>query len=172
MPVALNTINLGVIVQECVKRIRHWRVPPHWTRADWQDEVTAQAEAAAYEASREYDTSQGVPLNAFVHQRVVASVLTRYRQEWAYGRRCTSIADVDENALGNSSCSCDVHELLSFALTQLPQNDRWLIEQLFWDRYTETEIGKLLGISQQAVSKRKRAILHDLRCWLDAPEKT
>jgi DNA-directed RNA polymerase specialized sigma24 family protein len=56
-------------------------------------------------------------------------------------------------------------------MTDLPDSDRQLIERLFWQGFTETEIAGGLGISQQAVSKRKRRILTALRRILDRKEK-
>ncbi len=54
-------------------------------------------------------------------------------------------------------------EQLKQSLTSLPEADRHLLEHLFWEGRTETEIADGLGISQQAVSKRKRKILTALR---------
>jgi DNA-directed RNA polymerase specialized sigma subunit len=62
-------------------------------------------------------------------------------------------------------------ELLSCALALLSQTDRWLIEELFWARHTETQIAGVCGVSQQAISKRKRAILRNLRGWMNAAEE-
>jgi RNA polymerase sigma factor (sigma-70 family) len=48
-------------------------------------------------------------------------------------------------------------------MTDLPEDDRRLIECLFWEGRTEQDIAGRLGITQQAVSKRKRKILLKLR---------
>ena len=45
----------------------------------------------------------------------------------------------------------------------LREPDRRLIEQLYWERCTECEVAERLGISHQAVSRRKRTILDWLR---------
>ena len=44
-------------------------------------------------------------------------------------------------------------------MTGLSEADRRLIEHLFWEGWTEAKVAGRLGISQQAVSKRKRKIL-------------
>src|SRR5215467_11308288 len=56
-----------------------------------------------------------------------------------------------------------LHELLPHALADLSQPERRLIQQLFCDGNTEAEIVQCLGISHQAVSKRKRAALRHMR---------
>jgi DNA-directed RNA polymerase specialized sigma subunit len=56
-------------------------------------------------------------------------------------------------------------------LTRLPAADRRLLERLFWEECTETEIASGLGITQQAVSKRKRKILTELRRDLNRTDK-
>ena len=49
------------------------------------------------------------------------------------------------------------------AVARLAATDRWLIEQIFWHGKSEAEVSKHLGISQQAVSKRKKSALRALR---------
>src|SRR5205814_4140325 len=76
-----------VLWARCWMRVRSWRVPPRWSAGDWWDEARAQGQAAACRAWREFDARRLVPLDAFLYRRVVDAVWTRYRQEWAYGRR-------------------------------------------------------------------------------------
>ena len=60
--------------------------PPRWNPLDWWDEARAEASLAACAAALDYDPSRGVPRAAFLYERILAGVWTRYRQEWAYGR--------------------------------------------------------------------------------------
>jgi len=53
------------------------------------------------------------------------------------------------------------------ALSQLSERERFVIEQLFWDGWTEAEIAQELGISQQMVSKIKGKALRKLREMLN-----
>jgi DNA-directed RNA polymerase specialized sigma subunit len=62
-------------------------------------------------------------------------------------------------------------EALHQGLAKLAEQDRWLIERLFWEGQTEAEVAKEIGISQPAVSKRKCAILRELRYRLDPSGK-
>lgn len=71
-----------------LKRILRWRTPPNWSRGDWAGEVESLAVCAMVVATVEYDSSRGVPFGAFAHQRILTSVLTRFRQEWAFASRC------------------------------------------------------------------------------------
>jgi RNA polymerase sigma factor (sigma-70 family) len=152
-----------------LRRICAWRVPPHWSRSEWFEEMKAQGIAAAWQAVYDFDPERGVPLGAFVHQRVMTSALTRHRQEWAYAMRCGSQANEkgQGSRTGDSLYSPAVYELLRDALARLSAPDRWLIVRLFWEGRTEAEIAAALGISHQAVSKRKRAVLQELRVWLE-----
>jgi DNA-directed RNA polymerase specialized sigma24 family protein len=171
--------DLNLVVNQCWKRLRSWQVPPHWSPVDWQDEVIAQAHSAAWEALGDYDTSRGVPLNAFVHSRVIHKVWTRYRQEWSYASHCAPQVDGEEleQAIESFGGSWEIQDpsesfrqSLHDALILLSPGDRWLIEQLFWVGHTEAEIAKLRGVSQPAINKRKRAILSNLCGWLHATE--
>jgi DNA-directed RNA polymerase specialized sigma subunit len=48
-------------------------------------------------------------------------------------------------------------------MSRLVDDDRRLLERLFWEGSTEAEVAGMMGISQQAVSKRKLKILSELR---------
>lgn len=48
------------------------------------------------------------------------------------------------------------------ALKQLDDEERWLIEKLYFYEYTEKETAVILGVSRQAVNKRKQKILKKL----------
>jgi DNA-directed RNA polymerase specialized sigma24 family protein len=123
--------------------------------------------AAAWEALDEFNPGRETARDDFVRGRVLARVLARYRREWAYGRRC----DSDTPDVGNESwaigpmSSAPILEEAPGILDRLAEADRNLIRRLFVDRWTEAQIARELGISQPAVSKRKRAILLDLRHW-------
>lgn len=84
----------SAVLESCLRRIRTWCPPPNCSAHDWMEEMGVQARAAACQALRDYDTVRGVPLPAFVHQRVLAGALTRYRQEWAFALRCVPEAEV------------------------------------------------------------------------------
>jgi RNA polymerase sigma factor (sigma-70 family) len=54
-------------------------------------------------------------------------------------------------------------EALYIGLGKLPDSDRDLLTALFFDDMSETEFAKSLGITQQAVSKRRRKALERLK---------
>jgi RNA polymerase sigma factor (sigma-70 family) len=91
--------------------------------------------------------------------------LTRSRQEWTYARRFGVSACEDHNLARPNRPREKEHdeEKLNQTLTTLPESDRALIKHLFWEGRTETELANSLAITQQAVSKRKRRILTELR---------
>ena len=169
-----NISSWNEIWAECRQHIRAWRVPPRWSAGDWMEELQAQGAAAAWQALGDYDATRGVPLWAHVRQRVLASVLTRSRQEWSYALRSASeiSADGSRGAIEEGEYpNAMTFEALHQGLAKLAEQDRWLIERLFWDGQTEAEVAEKMGISQAAVSKRKCAILRKLGHWLGPSEK-
>ena len=125
----------AVVLNHRLGRILSWRVPPNWTARDWSEEMRAQGAAAAWQDVCDYDPTRGVPLRAFLGQRVLTSALTRYREEWRYVMRCVrdlmgdGCGEHAEDDQSDSILGCDV---LYHALARLSLSDRALIEQLFW----------------------------------------
>jgi hypothetical protein len=158
------------VLDSCLRRIRSWRVPPNWSAIDWFGEMRLQGAAAIWQARQDYDAARGVPLSAFERLRVLASARTRYRQEWRYALHCPSedAEWAEEGRADEPVSSVDICNPLPEALARIPETDRWLIEQLFWDGCSEAAVAQRLGISQPAVSKRKTAILKQLRRSLAA----
>ena len=123
--------------------------------------------AACCEAELDYNFERGVPLSAFLYQRVLTCALTRYRQEWAYalhfvqedGTAC------DEGTAPRTGLPkvCPPDDSLQCALLKLPFADQWLVRQLFWNCVSQDKIAGDLKITQQAVSKRKRRVIRNLR---------
>jgi RNA polymerase sigma factor (sigma-70 family) len=163
------------MAQRCLRRIDAWRVPPNWSLRDWHEEMNAEAAAAAWEAELDFDPTRGVPLEAFVHQRVMARAWTRYRREWVYARRCGSHPESSHctDVIDSGVRWMEVLESLRECLRRLPEPERKLIESLFWEGMTEVEVARLLSLSQPAINQRKRLILERLgreMGWAD-PEK-
>jgi RNA polymerase sigma factor (sigma-70 family) len=158
----------------CTSRTHAWRVPPRWSLSDWFEEIDAESIAAACHAIRIFDPHRGPTLSTFVYHQILASALGRYRQEWTYALRY-GVAAMEEPGVTGAEERFTVEqeeEQLKQSLTSLPEADRHLLEHLFWEGRTETEIADGLGISQQAVSKRKRKILTALRRSLKHPEES
>jgi DNA-directed RNA polymerase specialized sigma subunit len=151
--------------ESCLRRITRWRTPPNWSRADWVREVRAQAACAVCIATRDFDASRGVPFDAFAHHRILTAVLTRYRQEWAFAGHCapTAITDSPARQEVDSPTRHAQREIMEYIRRTLPRSDRALLLALFWGDRTEATIGRKLGLTQQAISKRKRTVLRELR---------
>src|SRR5215831_15956553 len=162
----------STVIVSLMRRISAWRTPPHWSRHDWLEEMRAQGKSATWQALCDYDSARNVPLPAFIHGRVLASVLTRYRQEWSYALRFVWPAEEERSSITEATSYPGVlHELLPHALAHLSEPERRLIQQLFCDGNTEAEIAQCLGISHQAVSKRKQAALQRIRAQLVTEKK-
>ncbi len=128
--------------------------------------MEAEATAAALQAMRDFDPTRGVPWETFLHLRIIHAALARHRREWAFAIHRVSITAWDESEMTKDG-SLPSHEatldLLQVAMRRLSASDSRLIKDLFWEGKTEAGLGKALGISQQAVSKRKRSILKTLK---------
>jgi DNA-directed RNA polymerase specialized sigma24 family protein len=157
-------------MQAGLRRAERWRVPTNWCALDWSKELKVVALAAAWQAFLEYDAAQGVPLGGFIFVRVQSRTLTRYRQEWRYALRTSPADDEFLNSIGKAdgadSPAGPVFDSLDLALNQLAEGERWILEQLFWQHRTETNIAQELCISQPAVNKRKKLAFHHLRALL------
>ena len=183
---------LKAVLQSCRRRVRSWRVPPKWSRGDWLEEIEAVQEIAAWQAGCAYDPSSGIKYEAFAYQKVMAGALTRYRQEWSYAlrfistdecARCVRSSNGAPNSVGSAhrseiplwctflNTACPLNEDLNAALMTLSKGQKELIKDLFLHGSSESEIGKALGISQRAVSKRKHAILQLLRDQLSSKSR-
>lgn len=145
------------------RRARSWRVPPNWSPIDWYEELRALTAFAAWQAEQDYDSSRGVPVSSFVYCRVMAQALARYRQEWRFALRSAASNFEIVATIAVAESSDATSEVLEEAMDLLPEPERWLLLQLFWQHRTEAGIADQLHISQPAVSKRKRAALLHLR---------
>lgn len=157
------------ILATCLRRVSYWRLPPNWSHHDWMEEATGHAALAACQAFADFSPDRGIPLERFIRHRVMAGILTRYRQEWSYARHCRyqseaeSSQPVAPNLLDGTILRTTMRDLLA----RLSQADRNLIQQVFFDLRTEADIASSMGISQQAVNKRKGGILNQLRGVLE-----
>jgi len=154
-----------ITVLRCLKRIRRWRVPPQWSERDWFDEIIAEVTLSVIQATNDFDTSRGIPLGAFLHQRILQTALSRYRREWTYAIHQISQTAVDEyeTVKGSDYPSHEaIGSLLREALARLPSSDASLIEGIFWEGKSEGLLAEDLGITQQAVNKRKHKIFKSL----------
>ena len=64
-----------------------------------------------------------------------------------------------------ASASPETIASTEWALAQVPREDDWLIRRLFWEGRSEAEVARDLGITQQAVSKRRARALRRLRAF-------
>jgi hypothetical protein len=157
------------LVGSCLKRIFRWRVPHNWSISDWRNEMRAEAACAAWQAACDYDQSLNVPFSVFARQRVLTSTLTRYRQEWAYAFRSAQEHDPEnsDSKLLDFTATEVFNDWPVPALARLSKPDLWLVEQLFLRDRTEADVAAQIGITQPAISKRKRAIVTQLRRYID-----
>jgi len=166
-------------VQAALHQARQWRCPFHWDGKEWQKELDAIAQAAAFEVCFYFDEQRGITLEIFVFWQVLTALRDFHRREWAYfAFQCGHLTRVsDEGKAGEGDESAEVCEevateglerewrrcLICWALERLSERERQVINRLYWDGRTESEIAHELGISQQAVSKIKQKAIQKLR---------
>lgn len=152
----------------CVQRTHAWRTPPRWSPRDWLEELDAESIASACHAIRIFDPDRGPSLESFVYHRILSGALSRYRKEWSYALRCIRSPALTVKANGTDEiddrdAAAVEEKRIRRSMIDLPDQDKRLIECLFWEGRTEKDIAGGLGITQQAVNKRKRKILVQLR---------
>jgi RNA polymerase sigma factor (sigma-70 family) len=146
-------------------RIYGWRIPPRWSRHDWREEIDAEVLAAAYQAVSIFDPERGRCLSKFIYHRILSQSLARYRREWAFALRLRSATVWDDppEKAGSAPADMEARERLLARVTGLATADRRLLEWLYWDGKSEEAIAHRLGITKQAINKRKWKILLKLR---------
>jgi RNA polymerase sigma factor (sigma-70 family) len=165
-------------MQSGFKRIRSWRVPPNWSPGDWFDELAAVGAAAAWQAVCDFDPERGIPLAGFGYCRMMTRCLSCYRKEWRYALHLVASDSGEEetttfkqpgltaSSAANGNGAHPSNDDLRGALRALPAEQQRLIEQLFWEDCTETEMADEMGINQSTINRRKQAILNGLRMKL------
>jgi RNA polymerase sigma factor (sigma-70 family) len=169
---------LRTAVQSGFRRIRSWRVPPNWSRGDWFEELAAVGTAAAWQAVCDFDPERGIPLAGFGYCRMMTRCLAHYRKEWRYALHlvASDFCEKDSTTFKHpglaASSAAKVNgahhsnDQLRGAIGALPAEQRRLIEKLFWEERTETEVADAIGTTQSTISRRKQAILKGLRMKL------
>ena len=158
--VSLELDDWQPIWRKCWSQIRIWRLPPGWNRSDWADEAQSTGILAAMNSLKEYDPNRNVPLEAFLFLKVRAAVWTLYRREWSLCRRFHELnLSCDRGNLPVPAAPTDLTE----HLLKLSDEDRQLIELIYWQGHSEAEIATRSGVTRQAINKRKQAILHRLK---------
>jgi RNA polymerase sigma factor (sigma-70 family) len=158
----------------CRRRTHRWRTPPRWSIRDWREELDAECIASAYRAILNFDPERGPSLDSFVYYNVLQGALVRYRREWTFffrhGTPC-SLPDQPErtDAVDERFAAEEENQAVLRLIEGLPVKDRHLIECLFLEGQTEKDVAGGLGITQQAVSKRKHKVLNGLRNTLTEP---
>jgi RNA polymerase sigma factor (sigma-70 family) len=125
-------------------------------------EVEAMIAYTTLVAEHQYDASRGVPRDAFIFERILSAVLTRYRQEWRFAARYQG-QRVRAASRRFASVAAPTAESVAQAIACLPKADRDLIASLFWEGCTEAELAAQLTVTQQTISKRKASVLKRLR---------
>lgn len=126
-----------------------------------------------------YDSRHQISLDCFVKSRVKAALLQRYREEWRFANRCCQLpadetSDEESTLLAIEGIPESFDESVFWwrieirnILARLDPIDHYLLERLFIDGASESEIAKELGISQPTVNRWKKEVLKRLRHMLE-----
>jgi RNA polymerase sigma factor (sigma-70 family) len=132
--------------------------------------VQGEAALAALMALRDFDPTRLVPRKAYLIMRVMGGAIARYRKEWSYGLRQAPAEGIESSGQAEADArqrADSARDEMRWAMKSLTDVERTLIERLFWNEETEAQIARSLGVTQQAVSKRKRSILKALQRRLE-----
>ncbi|MGQ9464054.1 MAG: sigma-70 family RNA polymerase sigma factor [Candidatus Fervidibacter sp.] len=170
------------IVKQALRQARRWHCPPHWHPNDWREELIAVAWAALWEG-----LNNGIGSEDELRKFIIAALMKRYRDEWNYGTRWVQSNNQQKNDKdGESETGWDswdwaetetdfesdeqeinwLRMIVRQALSQLTDEDRYILERKFWDGASERELAKELGISQPAIHKRLKRIYEQLKTIL------
>ena len=129
------------------------------------EEAAAQAALACVESRSRY--ADGAVKSGSSESWISNCLLQRYRQEWSFARHCSRsvVCEPYEPEEVDGDMAPMVPRLQA-VLTRLPQPDRQLIHMLYWEHQTEAQVAAGLGVSQQAISKRKHRIFASLSVFL------
>lgn len=145
-----------------LRRALRWQKPPQWSRGEWLGELEAEANLAMLRALLSYEPSYGVPLSAFVYKSVLHGLWSVYRREWQYALHVYSGNQLIEK--DNLPVSSPVEaERLQEALQALPDRERAVIWQVFYNGSSEREVAEELGIAATVVHRLKKRALQRLR---------
>jgi len=78
------------------------------------------------------------------------------------------ITDRNEDSVADIVVRNLMVEKLHLCIPLLSVEDHLLIKLIYWERKTETEIGGIMGITQQGISKRLVKVLKTLRKHLES----
>jgi len=117
-------------VQVALHQARQWRCPIQWDGKEWQKELDAIAQAAAFEACFYFDEQRGMTLETFVFWQVLTVLRDFHRREWAYfAFHCGHLTKAsDEGEVGEGNESAEVCE--EVATEGLEQE--WRRYLIFW----------------------------------------
>lgn len=143
-----------------LRRVLRWQQLPQWDRCEWLDELEAEANLAMLTALSSYEPSRGVPLAAFVYERVFHALCSLYRREWQHALHVYSGNCLIEKGSPSQPCSVEA-ERLQEAIRSLPERECAVIYQTFFSGNTEREIAEELGVAAAVVHRlKKRALQH------------
>ena len=147
--------------RQALGRVWRWRVPGNWLGSQWREEIAAELALAVVELTGARTASEPQQGTRHHQSSIQNKVRNRYRQEWTFSRHIAG-------PMVTEPTDCDhpdqesLHIRLQTAMSALSAQDRWLMQRLYWEKCTESQIAVKRGVSVQAISKRKQRILRHL----------
>lgn len=97
----------------------------------------------------------------FYDHHITATYLAKGNEEFL--ERTNSFNEECMTSFREQTNTSDIQEMINEAMKILSTRDRNLIQALYYDGFTEKEYAKKMGFTQQAVHKKKKKILDQLR---------
>lgn len=163
---------LEQIVRHAMHRTQHWKTPPGYETAYWDEERESIAWVAVWEACLSYrhDANVSFPVHAFF--KAVQAIRQEHRLAWRWS---ISMAPIPQDAITGEPVElidpewrtpfeqCENDSDLQLLLLSLPESERELMCWWCRDGLTEREIAQRLNLSKTAVHKRLARIKRKLQ---------
>ena len=140
-----------------------------------REDAESEARISLLRALKEFDPSLGIPFAGYAKRRVFGDVRTFFRRERSKWQREVVPFETEdgdsfwENLSGTwePAAEVDFRETLEKCMEELTEREREVVRCLSFEGMSLTDIARQLGVSPQAVAKRKRKALAKLKKYFE-----
>lgn len=150
-----------VAARQALGRVWRWRVPGNWSGSQCREEIAAEVALAVVELTGAKTASEPQRGTRHRQSRIQNKVRNRYRREWSFSKHIASpmVTDPPDSDRPDRE---SLHVMLQTAMAALSALDRWLMQRIYWEECTESQIAAERRVSVQAISRHKQRVLRHL----------
>lgn len=154
--VKFRTYLLGYVIKEDVDRL--------CSDCDW----------ALLKSIEYFDINKNIKFATYLGNAIINTKKAYYRSQSRFkddvSLECRILEGVDEVILGDTISNLkddyndfEIKDFIQFHLSLLENDERKLIEMIFFEEKIERNVAKYFGISQAAINRQKDEILHKMK---------